>query len=162
RHGQPPLPTTQPHCTQRIGELRGDHSLPGKEGSPGTLHPGNRRVAGQGKRSRRRRPTRAPATPATTSPTHRGGPFMDKWIVKLFGMDRFNFFGWLLAGLVVLVGSLVMFGLAFAFAVKTELRAELFMLCAIYLVLVGIFGILLSAYSAWYAEKLSQPVGSLS
>ena len=58
---------------------------------------------------------------------------MDKFIVKASGVNRFNLFGWVAAGLLVLVASLGALALG---AVQH----------AIYFVLFGIFGVLLQTY----------------
>jgi hypothetical protein len=81
---------------------------------------------------------------------------MDKLIVKLFGINRFNFYGWIAAGLVVIVGSLLFWVAGFAFAFTDATVALTLVLSAIWLVLIGMFGLFLQVYCALLAEKLEK------
>lgn len=70
------------------------------------------------------------------------------WKSKLFGDNKLNFYGWLFAGLLIIFGSL------FVALRAIKINNENIMLFAIYLVLIGIFCVLLQNYHARVAEKL--------
>ena len=80
---------------------------------------------------------------------------MKNWKTKLFGDNSMNFYGWLVAGLLVIGGS--------TYFAKRALDAEQYlssqgaMLIAIWLVLFGHFGVALHNYLARVAEKLDAP-----
>ena len=68
---------------------------------------------------------------------------MDRLIVKAFGVNQLNFFGWLAAGLVIIALSL------WAMAMDA-------VSLAIYLVQLGIFGVLLQMYLSLHTEKIER------
>ena len=80
---------------------------------------------------------------------------MKNWKTKLFGDNSMNFYGWLVAGLLV-------FGVSTYFVMRA-LDAEQYlsslgaMLIAIWMVLLGHFGVALHNYLARVAEKLDAP-----
>ena len=80
---------------------------------------------------------------------------MKHWKTRLFGDNSFNFYGWIVAGLVVLGWS--------AYFVKRGLDADQYLsaqaayLIAIYMLLLGCFGVVLHTYLARVAEKLDAP-----
>jgi Co/Zn/Cd efflux system component len=82
---------------------------------------------------------------------------MDKLIIKLFGINRLNLIGWCFAGLFLICGTLFFILLALsrmAPGPAADSRPLIFLLVAIALLLLGIFGLLLSIYCAMFAEKL--------
>jgi|688.fasta_scaffold664385_1 hypothetical protein len=66
---------------------------------------------------------------------------MDKFIVKAFGVNRFNFWGWVAVGVAISVYSLRLLN-----------RGDVGR--ATYFVLLGIFAVLLQTYCAMLAEKI--------
>jgi hypothetical protein len=72
---------------------------------------------------------------------------MKSWKTKVFGDNLFNFYGWLFAGLVVMGGS-------FYFLKRGMEGCPTSYLIAIYMLLLGCFGVLLTNYLARVAEKL--------
>jgi type VI protein secretion system component VasK len=81
---------------------------------------------------------------------------MDKLIVKLFGINRLNFYGWIAAGLFVIVGSLLFWAVGFFFTFADPMFALAMVLSAIWVVLIGMFGLFLQLYCALLAEKLEK------
>ncbi len=80
---------------------------------------------------------------------------MNKWIIRFFGINRFNFFGWIFAGLlnvVIVLGCIIMAISKAEF--DDELGSEFFLLLGILLVLSGQFYLSLQIYHAKLAEKL--------
>ena len=87
---------------------------------------------------------------------------MDKLIVGLFGVNRINLLGWLVAGLLLL-------GLAFYLVIAAvqplmgkAIPPEILLLTAICLLLTGIFGVLLQLYCSLLAVKLDLKAGPTS
>lgn len=79
---------------------------------------------------------------------------MSSWMTKLFGDNRLNFYGWIAAGLIVAGVSLL---LAVAAILTGALRSpEGIMLVAIYLILLGVFGIALQSYCARVAAAIER------
>jgi hypothetical protein len=80
---------------------------------------------------------------------------MKNWKTKLFGDNAFNFYGWLVAGLLIIGCS--------AYFMKRGLDADQYLssqealLMAIYIILLGCFGVVLHNYLARVAEKLDAP-----
>ena len=81
---------------------------------------------------------------------------MKNWKTKLFGDNSLNFYGWLVAGLFVIGAS--------GYFVKRILDTDQYfrssegaMLLAIWLMLLGLFGIAWHNYLARVAEKLDAP-----
>jgi len=66
---------------------------------------------------------------------------MDKFIVKAFGVNRFNLWGWVAVGVAISVYSLRLLN-----------RGDVGR--ATYFVLLGIFAVLLQTYCAMLAEKI--------
>jgi hypothetical protein len=79
---------------------------------------------------------------------------MEKFIIKAFGVNQFNFWGWVAAGLLV-VGASLMLG-QLAFLDRDTNRGILIMLGVLGLILLGIFCVLLSLYCSLLAEKLEK------
>ena len=79
---------------------------------------------------------------------------MKKWKTTLFGDNAFNFYGWSLAALFGLVGS-ARYVLAGARA-ESALVMQRDMLIAIYILLLGCFGLLAQNYLARLAAKLDE------
>lgn len=79
---------------------------------------------------------------------------MNDVIVKLFGVNRMNLFGWCAAGLIV-IGLAVLLMVEAAIAAKNA-TPELMLLGAIAVLLLGIFGVLLQIYCALLAEKIER------
>jgi hypothetical membrane protein len=73
---------------------------------------------------------------------------MKTWKSSLFGDNRLNFYGWIFAGLVIIAGSL------FTVLIAIIFHKMLAMLAAIYLVLIGIFCLMLQNYHARVSEKI--------
>ena len=69
---------------------------------------------------------------------------------KLFGDNNLNFYGWIFAGLIIIIGSL--------FVAITALLHENtnMMLLALYLVLIGIFCLQLQNYHSRVSEKIDK------
>jgi type IV secretory pathway TrbL component len=69
---------------------------------------------------------------------------------KLFGDNKLNFYGWILGGLAIMLGSL--------YIARSALQENsiIAMLLAIYFVLIGIFGILLQNYHSRVSEKMDR------
>jgi len=77
---------------------------------------------------------------------------MSGWKTKLCGDNRWNFYGWNVAGLFIMVFSL---WLAFkAIQAGATQSPTILLLLAIYFVLIGHFGLGLQNYCARVAEKL--------
>ena len=74
------------------------------------------------------------------------------WKTKLFGDTRTNFYGWLATGLLV-IGASLWFLLA-AFRAGASRSPTGLLLIAIYLVLLGHFGIALQTYHSRVAKSL--------
>ena len=70
------------------------------------------------------------------------------WKSKLFSDNNFNFYGWLFAGLLIIIGSIT-FTVIGLINDKSNL-----IIAAIYFVLLGVFGIMLQNYHSRLAEKL--------
>ncbi|MFN7561510.1 MAG: hypothetical protein ACK5TH_07005 [Prosthecobacter sp.] len=85
---------------------------------------------------------------------------MKNWKTKFFGDNAFNFYGWNFAAVLVLVGS-VRYVLAAARA-ESAVVMQRDLLIAIYIVLLGCFGLLLQNYLARLAAKLEEKTKSLS
>jgi hypothetical protein len=79
---------------------------------------------------------------------------MKNWKSKLFGDNAFNFYGWNLAAAFILVGS-ARYALAGAHA-ESALVMQRDLLIAIYIVMLGCFGLLLQNYLARLAAKLDE------
>ena len=80
---------------------------------------------------------------------------MSTWRTKLFGDNRMNLYGWIGAGLLVLVGSFWVVVRAMRMYDGWALHVpECLLLVAVYLVLWGQFGLALQNYCARVAEKL--------
>ncbi len=77
---------------------------------------------------------------------------MKNWKTKLFGDNSMNFYGWLVAGLFV-IGASTYFAKR-ALDADKYLSSQVAMLVAIWILLLGQFGIALSNYIARVAEKL--------
>jgi hypothetical protein len=77
---------------------------------------------------------------------------MKNWKTKLLGDNSMNFYGWIVAGLSVIGGS--------AYFAKRGLDAEQYLssqtalLVAIYLLVLGCFGVIVHSYLGRVAEKL--------
>ncbi len=81
---------------------------------------------------------------------------MDKFIVKMFGINRFNFWGWAVTGMVFLflIAGLLVFSLG---ALKKNIAlAQYLALVAIAVALFGQFTLSLQEYSAKLAEKIER------
>jgi len=77
---------------------------------------------------------------------------MKTWKSKLFGDNRFNFYGWICGGLFVIGVSL---GLVLWSLSAGALRSpECLLLLAIYFILLGHLGIALQNYHARVAERI--------
>jgi hypothetical protein len=81
---------------------------------------------------------------------------MDRFIINLFGYTRTNLLGWIVAGLLVMGLSLCLFYLAYQPPLRPGFSPEWYLLAAIALLLLGIFGVLLQMYCAQVAEKLER------
>jgi len=82
---------------------------------------------------------------------------MNKLIIKLFGINQMNFWGWIFAAVLVFIGCGVFFAMAyFAFMKKDSNSAIVFLLAAIGLLLVGHFGLAVQTYCSLLAEKLER------
>lgn len=82
---------------------------------------------------------------------------MNDVIIKLFGINRMNLFGWCAAGLIV-IGLAVLLLVEAAIATKNA-TPELMLLGAIALLLLGIFGVQLQVYCSMLAEKIERKQG---
>lgn len=83
---------------------------------------------------------------------------MKNWKTKLFGDNAFNFYGWNLAAVFVLVGS-ARYVLAGAHAESAQ-AMQRDMLLGIYILVLGCFGLLLQNYLARLAVKLEKTTDS--
>jgi hypothetical protein len=83
---------------------------------------------------------------------------VDKAVVKLFGLNRLNFWGWLVTGILLaaVAGYLGVRAAKSITLVPQELRPLMDVLGAIAFLLLGILGVLLQMYFAMYAEKLEK------
>ena len=77
---------------------------------------------------------------------------MKRWKTRVFGDNVVNFYGWMFAGLVIIVGSLYL--MKRGLDALDELSATAGFLSAIYLMLLGCFGVLLQSYLARVARNL--------
>ena len=83
---------------------------------------------------------------------------MKNWKTKLFGDNAFNFYGWILAAVLVFVIS-ARYILAGGHAESAQaMQRDMFL--AIYIVLLGCFGLLLQNYLARLAVKLEETTDS--
>lgn len=75
---------------------------------------------------------------------------MKTWKSRLFGDNMLNFYGWIIAGVIVCGGSL--------FVAITALRRNhtSMMLLALYLVLIGMFCLQLQNYHSRLSEKMDR------
>ena len=80
---------------------------------------------------------------------------MKTWKTKLFGDNSLNFYSWLVTGLGVF-GSSAYF-LVRGLQADQYLSAQVALLVAIYILLLGCFGVILHNYLARLAEKLDTP-----
>jgi hypothetical protein len=83
---------------------------------------------------------------------------MKNWKTKLFGDNAFNFYGWNLAAVFVLVGS-ARYVLVGAHAESAQ-AMQRDMLLGIYILVLGCFGLLLQNYLARLAVKLEKTTDS--
>jgi hypothetical protein len=82
---------------------------------------------------------------------------MDKFIIKLFGVNRLNLVGWVCAGVLVIFGSLALGGVGgVAYAEGDPNASVALLLGSIALLLLGVFGVLLQIYCSLLAEKLER------
>ena len=77
---------------------------------------------------------------------------MKNWKTKLFGDNSMNFYGWIVAGLMLVGGSL--YFAKRGLDAERYLSAQVALLVAIYLLLLGCFGVVWHNYLARVAEKL--------
>ncbi|MEM8883662.1 MAG: hypothetical protein AAGD14_06330 [Planctomycetota bacterium] len=77
---------------------------------------------------------------------------MNGWKSKLFGDNTLNFWGWLVAGVTILVASAA--AVLYAVTIGAYRSPEAILLFAIWVLLVGVFGVLLQSYLARVARKL--------
>lgn len=82
------------------------------------------------------------------------GDAMKTWKSKLFGDNTMNFYGGLFAGIFVCTGSL------FFVIAGLETKDTNLMLLALYLVLIGMFGLQLQNYHSRLADKIESKGGS--
>jgi hypothetical protein len=87
---------------------------------------------------------------------------MDKTIIKLFGINRFNLFGWIFVGLAMIFVTVAMALpiLLSALLPGRSLSPEALLLGAIWVLLLGIFGVLLQLYCSLLADKLERQNGN--
>jgi hypothetical protein len=81
---------------------------------------------------------------------------MDKFIIKLFGVNYLNFWGWFVLGLVMIMAIVVLVVGSVVMMVFGEGRPDLMLLAAVAVALLGIFGVLLQIYTGLLAEKLEK------
>ena len=75
---------------------------------------------------------------------------MKSWKTKLFGDNNLNFYGWIIAGVIVCAGSLFV-------AITALLRKDTnMMLLALYSVLIGMFCLQLQNYHSRVADKIDK------
>lgn len=81
---------------------------------------------------------------------------MDKFIVKVFGINKLNFWGWIVTGIAILTlaAGLLVFSLGL---IKTNISlAQYCVLAAIAVLLFGQFALSLQNYHAKLAKKIEQ------
>jgi hypothetical protein len=81
---------------------------------------------------------------------------MDKFIIKLFGLNHLNFWGWISLGLVMIIVIVVLIAVSVVMMVEGGGRPDLMLLAAVAVALLGIFGVLLQIYTGLLAEKLEK------
>jgi hypothetical protein len=82
---------------------------------------------------------------------------MDRLIVKVFGINRTNLWGWVCAGLLVMGGAGVFFLLGYGAFLNRDVDSTLiWLLSGVALLLLGQFGIALQTYCSLLAEKLER------
>jgi len=82
---------------------------------------------------------------------------MDRLIVKIFGVNRMNLWGWVCAGLLVMGGAGVFFLCAYGAYLSGDANATLiWLLSGVALLLLGQFGVALQTYCSLLAEKLER------
>jgi hypothetical protein len=82
---------------------------------------------------------------------------VDKFIIKFFGINKMNFWGWVCAGLLLIGLVVFLFGTGYSAFLKGDSASMLVsMLVGIGLLLLGIFGLLLQLYCGMLAEKLER------
>jgi hypothetical protein len=82
---------------------------------------------------------------------------VDKLIIKLFGVNRMNFWGWVCAGLLVIGCCLFFFARAYAEFLKGGVSLTIvFLLAGIGVLLLGQFGLALQTYGSLLTEKLER------
>ena len=85
---------------------------------------------------------------------------MKNWKTKLFGDNAFNFYGWNLAAVLILACSAR--DVLAAARAESAVLMQRDLLIAIYIVMLGCFGLLLQNYLARLATKLDEKTKSPS
>jgi hypothetical protein len=87
---------------------------------------------------------------------------MDKLIIKFFGVNRMNFWGWLCAGLLIIGCCLFLVLLAFHEYFNGDVLSAIhWLLVCIAALLLGLFGVALQAYGSLLTEKLERQQAAL-
>jgi hypothetical protein len=87
---------------------------------------------------------------------------VDKFIIKLFGVNHLNFWGWIGAGLLLLLTGMILLAAGAVSASEAAATggspefALVWIVAAIAVFLLGIFGVLLQIYTGLLAEKLEK------
>lgn len=82
---------------------------------------------------------------------------MNKLIIKLFGINQMNFWGWIIAGVLLLICCGCFFALAFsAFQGNDSAGAIVYLLYGLGFLLFGQFVLALQTYCSLLAEKLER------
>lgn len=84
---------------------------------------------------------------------------MDKLIVSLFGVNKFNFFGWLFTFLLLLIVATVLVVGALVPPLGVGLSPVVALLTAACVLLAGIFGVLVQLYCAMMAVRIEMSAG---
>lgn len=81
---------------------------------------------------------------------------MDKFIIKTFGINKLNFWGWIAAGFCIIAGCIVVGVIILKHMLQNGMDVHLCALLGILFVLFGQFCLSLQKYCSKLAEKLEQ------
>jgi TRAP-type mannitol/chloroaromatic compound transport system permease small subunit len=81
---------------------------------------------------------------------------MDKFIIKTFGINKVNFWGWVFSGLLIMAGAVVAGSLAIGYMIINGFEIQSLLLLGILWVLFGQFCLSAQSYLSKMAEKLEQ------
>ena len=81
---------------------------------------------------------------------------MDKFIIKMFGINKVNFWGWFIAEMMLLGVAVIFLIYSYDLVKQNILKAQYSVLVSIALLLMGQFALSLQKYHAKLAEKIER------